>query len=116
MNYLSEITVGANFSFTGNGSTSCTLPTPSSDYIEGANGKWYNTATNIGYTPANVPNNTAATYTAIASVETFAIYSSTDASLRFYKRDGKPAVGDTFNGLVVTEIYEGFEEEFRSVT
>lgn len=35
----------------------------------------------------------------------FAIYSETDNSLNFYKRDTVPAVGDTFENKVVTKIY-----------
>lgn len=39
----------------------------------------------------------------------FAIYSETDNSLNFYKRDTVPAVGDTFEEKVVTKIWTGFE-------
>ena len=35
----------------------------------------------------------------------FAIYSETDYSLNFYKRDTVPAVGDTFNSRTVTKVY-----------
>ena len=37
----------------------------------------------------------------------FAVYSDSDSSLDFYKRDRVPAVGDTFNGKNVTAVYEG---------
>lgn len=39
----------------------------------------------------------------------FCIYSETDFSLNFYKRDTVPAVGDTFNNRAVTKIYTDFE-------
>ena len=39
----------------------------------------------------------------------FAIYSETDNSLNFYKRDTTPVIGDTFNDRVVTKIYTDFE-------
>ena len=39
----------------------------------------------------------------------FCIYSETDNSLNFYKRDNVPSVGDTFENKVVTKIYTGFE-------
>ena len=39
----------------------------------------------------------------------FCIYSETDNSLNFYKRDEVPVVGDTFNNRVVTKIYTDFE-------
>ena len=40
----------------------------------------------------------------------FAIYSETDNSLKFYKRENVPEVGDTFNGNKVTEVYTGIED------
>lgn len=39
----------------------------------------------------------------------FCIYSETDNSLNFYKRESVPTVGDTFEDKVVTKIYTGFE-------
>ena len=39
----------------------------------------------------------------------FAIYSATDNSLNFYKRDTVPVVGDTFNERAVTKIWTDFE-------
>lgn len=41
----------------------------------------------------------------------FAIFCVNDGSLTFYKRDTVPAVGDTFEGKVVSNVYEGFETE-----
>jgi len=41
----------------------------------------------------------------------FAIYSETDNSLRFYKNDDEVKVGDTYNNLMVTAIYAGFEAD-----
>lgn len=51
---LKQITVGAKFSFNGNGATSCVLPTPPSGY-------WY-TKDGTAYEPAYIPNNKAAVY------------------------------------------------------
>lgn len=39
----------------------------------------------------------------------FCIYSETDNSLNFYKRDTVPSVGSTFENRVVTKIYTDFE-------
>ena len=39
----------------------------------------------------------------------FCIYSETDNSLNFYKRDSVPTVGDTFNSRTVTKIWTDFE-------
>lgn len=39
----------------------------------------------------------------------FAVYSTDDNSLMFYKRRGVPQVGDMFNDRCVTEVYTGFE-------
>ncbi len=40
----------------------------------------------------------------------FAVYSSGDHSLRFYKRNSVPSKGSRFNGLIVTEVYTGVVE------
>ena len=40
----------------------------------------------------------------------FAVYSSTDQSLSFYKRDSIPEIGSEFEGKLVTKIYTGFED------
>lgn len=63
---LRKITLGDKFSFTGNGSTSCTLPTPDPTYIRGADGNWYD-RTGKAYAPSAIPSKTAGTY--YASVE-----------------------------------------------
>lgn len=40
----------------------------------------------------------------------FAVYSNTDKSLNFYKRETVPNVGDTFEGKSVDIVYTGIEE------
>ena len=107
MDSLSEISLGSKFKFVG---TNGYLPTPSSAYIAGADGKWYDTDGN-GYAPADIPSNKAMTYTAVAPKKAFAVYSADDDSLSFYKRSGIPAVGDAFEGKTATEIYEGIEKD-----
>lgn len=62
-NNLSQVTLGSAFEFNG---SNCYLPTPSSEYITGADGKWYNRANGTSYEPSAVPSNTAATYYATA--------------------------------------------------
>ncbi len=104
---LEEVSLGKNFKFVG---TSSYLPTPSSTYITGANGQWYNKATNVGYAPANIPNNTAATYVAIAPQIAQAIYCESDGSLTFVKDTVKYSAGGTYDGKTVTAVYTGFEE------
>jgi surface protein len=44
----------------------------------------------------------------------FAVLSTDDNSLRFYKRINVPAVGDMFNGLTVTKVYTGIETDTYS--
>ena len=66
MTSLEKITLGANFSFNGDGTTSdathaAVLPTPSSDYIEGADGNWYTVDGDV-YITAAIPTLTANTY------------------------------------------------------
>ena len=72
MRVLEEITLGANFSFDGDGTSPDSagiLPTPDSSYISGADGNWY-TADGTAYTPAEIQamDNPAGTYYAVKSV------------------------------------------------
>lgn len=106
MDSLNEISLGSKFKFVG---TDGYLPTPSSAYIAGADGKWYDTDGN-GYAPADIPSNKAMTYTAVAPKKAFAVYSADDNSLTFYKRADVPAAGSVFDGKTATEVYEGVEE------
>ena len=62
---LQAVTLGKDFKFVG---TNGYLPTPSSTYISGADGKWYDTNTRVGYTPsglASVTRNAPVTYVAV---------------------------------------------------
>ena len=106
MDSLNKISLGSKFKFVGSNGY---LPTPSSTYIAGADGKWYDTDGN-GYAPANIPSNKAMTYTAVAPKKAFAVYSADDNSLSFYKRSSVPTAGDAFEGKTATEVYEGVEE------
>lgn len=64
---LSRITLGSSWKWVirddGEGTNSY-LPTPSADFIPGADGKWYSASTGKGYAPQDIPNNTADTYVA----------------------------------------------------
>ena len=64
---LSKVTLGSNWKWAicddGTGANSY-LPTPSSKYIGGADGKWYSVSTGEGYAPQDIPNNAADTYVA----------------------------------------------------
>lgn len=65
-NKLQTLTLGSKFSFV-RPSTNLNvagLPTPSADYIPGADGYWY-TADGTRYYSDEIPNNTAATYYAV---------------------------------------------------
>lgn len=66
---LQQVTLGPKFTFTGNGYTSCVLPTPDPAYIPGAIGKWQAVGSGTVsvpagtiYDPADVPSNKAETY------------------------------------------------------
>lgn len=50
-NRLSSVILGSKFVFVD---TYGYLPTPSASYISGADGKWYDTADGVGYTPAEL--------------------------------------------------------------
>ena len=103
---LQEVAFGADWKWVG---TKGYLPTPSSAYIAGADGKWYDTDGN-GYAPEDIPSNKAMTYTAIAPKKAFAVYSADDDSLNLYKRAAVPAVGEHFEGKTATEVYKGVED------
>lgn len=69
---LEKITLGENFTFLGDGTTTSktyigTLPTPSSTYITGADGNWY-TIDNTAYAVADIPNLTKKTYYASINI------------------------------------------------
>lgn len=62
---LKKIVLSENFSFYGHYEIErCYLPTPSSLYITGADGRWY-VAQSTSYSPEEAPNRTAATYYAV---------------------------------------------------
>ena len=66
---LKSVTLGKAFKFVG---TNGYLPTPSSTYITGADGKWYDTNTGTGYTPealAAVERTEAVTYSAVPNAK-----------------------------------------------
>ena len=107
---LQKVAFGAGWKWFG---TNGYLPTPSSAYIAGADGKWYDTEGN-GYAPKDIPSNKAMAYTAIPPVRpktAFAVYSADDNSLDFYKRASVPSVGERFEGKAVSEVYTGCETE-----
>ena len=114
MRRLHTITLGSNFSTTGDGTCTFSLPTIDTSYFTNSDGKWYDVATGIGYEPNAIPTNTAATYSVELPIEAYAIYSETDNSLRFYKNADKPQKGERYRELFVTEIYTGFEETIYS--
>lgn len=62
---LQKVTLGDKFSFKGNGGAYCTLPNPSSDYIDEADGYWY-ALDGTAFAPENIPSLKAATYYASA--------------------------------------------------
>ena len=119
MRRLHTITLGPNFSTTGDGTvTNFTLPTPDTSYFPNADGYWRDVATGTMYLPSAIPTNTAATYSIEAPAEAFAIYSEEDNSLRFYKNSdlNNIAVNGEYKGLTVTDIYTGFEKDIYTTT
>lgn len=78
-NNLKKVTLGPNFSINGDGTNTAAankliLPTPSTDYIPGADGNWY-TFNGDSYAPNAVKDKTAETYyasfDAVADVDVF---------------------------------------------
>ena len=102
---LKKVTLSAGWKWVG---TTGYLPEPSSDYIDDADGKWYDAATGDAFAPAEVPDG-AGMYVAVNPKTAFAVYSADDGSLDFYKRISVPAIGDMFEGKTVSKVYTGFE-------
>lgn len=96
MSRLKKITLGPDFTFLGDGTSSeigC-LPTPSSSYISGATGLWY-TAGYDAYAPADVPNLVAETYYAtLAQVDEIEVYVK-NSSLKNIADDIRTKTGKT---------------------
>lgn len=88
--------------------------------ISGATGKTYKTVdadankyvrvlVNTANTYYNVSQGVSVGYGAILVPKSFAVYSDGDKSLKFYRRASVPRVASTFNGQVVTALYENIE-------
>ena len=108
MNSLREIILGANFSFTGDGSTTCELPTPSSSYITGADGNWY-LADGTAYTPSEITTNHNGFATDESSLIT---YYAVDPSLKITATAG---VGGTISPSGTVSVAIGSNPVFTIV-
>lgn len=120
MTGLKKISLPTSWKWIGSTGTAGYLPAPSSNNIPGTDGKWYSVTTGQGYAPADIPAGKADTY--VASKEllpkvAFAVYSTDDGSLDFYKHPlgETPVVGSIFEGKTVTEVYTGFENTHFSI-
>lgn len=101
---LRKITLGENFVFAGDGTdTPAVLPTPSADYIDGADGLWYN-ENGEGFAPADVPDKVNAIYYASPElIETEVIVEyGTMAKIANAAR----SVTGTSEGVLLSEIPE----------
>ncbi len=99
---LEEVKIGPNFKFV------TYLRAPSSTYITGADGKWYNQATGVGYEFNKTPDRIYATYVATPP-KTVAIYTAGNKTLTFTKVTKVPTVNSIFKGNKVTAVYQDFE-------
>lgn len=120
-------TLTASVSGQPNGTTSTTYQwqrasSASGSYsnISGATGKTYKTVSADANKYVRVLVNTVNTYYAVSQgvsagygailvPKSFAVYSDGDKSLKFYRRASTPAIGSTFNGQTVTELYGNIE-------
>ena len=120
-------TLTANVSGQPSGTTSTTYQwqrasSASGSYsnISGATGKTYKTVdadankyvrvlVNTANTYYNVSQGVSAGYGTILGAKSFAVYSDGDKSLKFYRRASVPKITSTFNGQIVTELYENIE-------
>ena len=114
---LRVVKLGSKFAWDNSTDSEYRFGTPSSDYIDGADGKWYAASDGTSYTSLTVPSNKADTYYAVKPMA-FAIYSKTDKSLNFYNRAGRPVVGDSewIDDKTVDGVYSGFEDKTYRTT
>lgn len=104
---LKSVTLGKAFKFVG---TNGYLPTPSSTYITGADGKWYDTNTGTGYTPealASVERTEAVTYSAVPNAKILSGVWKFNKGLglsRYEINENVPfkSAGKTFSSIYVT--------------
>lgn len=120
-------TLTANVSGQPSGTTSTTYQwqrasSASGSYsnISGATGKTYKAVdadankyvrvlVNTTNTYYNVSQGVSSGYGTILGAKSFAVYSDGDKSLKFYRRASVPKITSTFNGQIVTELYENIE-------
>ena len=120
-------TLTANVSGQPSGTTSTTYQwqrasSASGSYsnISGATGKTYKAVdadankyvrvlVNTTNTYYNVSQGVSSGYGTILGAKSFAVYSDGDKSLKFYRRALVPKLASTFNGQIVTELYENIE-------
>ena len=107
---LQTLTLGAKFQLY-NGYTG--LPAPSSTYISGATGRWYNTTTGTGYTPAQLAKVTRTetrTYSAVRNI----ILDAPVVTLGHSASSGKPQL--TWNAVTGATAYEVYRSTSQSGT
>ena len=100
---LQEVKLGEKFAFVG---TSSYLPTPSAEYIEGADGYWYSVSSKIAYTPSTIPNNVADTYTAIAPSTKLVTGSNFNATIPDEATSVVFTDEEAPNGVTLTDVSE----------
>ena len=102
---LQAVTLGKDFKFVG---TNGYLPTPSSTYITGADGKWYDTNTGTGYTPealASVERTEAVTYSAVPNAKILSGVWKFNKGLGFSRYDINANVPFKSAGKTFSSIY-----------
>jgi surface protein len=120
---LKKITLGENFTFAGDGTATGdqigTLPVQNSTYVENADGKWY-TLDGTMYTVNEIPNLTAATYYASASIAKYERYKNKLIDLNgldAYHAENMRYINEAVNApkteLILSSSIEGSTKQFR---
>ena len=109
MTSLRKITLGENFRFTVDGTTAF-LPTPSADFIAGAEGYWF-TEDGSAYTPEELPNvhSGVVTYYAVTPVPLMVIESGKLRELASAVRAKTGLTGGMTLDELVLALLEGTE-------
>ena len=120
---LKKITLGENFTFAGDGTATGdqigTLPVQNSTYVEDADGNWY-TLDGTSYTVNDIPNLTAATYYASASLAKYERYKNKLIDLNgldAYHAESVKYIDEAVNAprteLVLSSSIEGSTKQFK---
>lgn len=115
LNSLREIKLGPNFSFNGNGSCEAAIfPTPNAEYINGADGYWYNSRGHH-FSPDGIPEGVTAIYYAAFPSDIIIVPYSKMVALADAARKYTIST-DRYSFADIVELSDNFSEDLGTNT